>query len=271
MSYIKDFVESASDSDLWLIIKDYEQFEQDGVIGDCFLRTTANNLIEQVSVPSHNAVMVMERLAFEASMKFTRKYISSSLNCKLASCDKTSPEVLNRMETSNYAVFRSLAQNSNTPQERLEMMANEEEFDIRELVAGNPNASPKTIEKLSNAKEAGVRWCVARNPNTPVKILEQLATDEDSNVRFGVAHNPNTPVKILEQLATDEVWEVRWEVARNSNTSSKTLEQLATDENSDVRCATAKNPNTPVKTLEQLATDSHPYPREMAKKRLNQS
>jgi hypothetical protein len=58
-------------------------------------------------------------------------------------------------------------------------------------LANNPNTPPKTLELLATDENCNVRWCVAQNPNTSPKTLEKLATDENSYVRYWAAQNPN--------------------------------------------------------------------------------
>jgi hypothetical protein len=56
------------------MIANYEQFEQDGSIGDCTLRTNAEFVSKQLSIPPHNIVMMMDRVAFECYRYFAHKY-----------------------------------------------------------------------------------------------------------------------------------------------------------------------------------------------------
>ena len=52
-----------------------------------------------------------------------------------------------------------------TPQKLLELLATDEDTDVRWTVAENPNTSQKTLELLANDKHYGVRIKVALNPN----------------------------------------------------------------------------------------------------------
>jgi len=105
----------------------------------------------------------------------------------------------------------------------------------RMRMAADKRSKPLTLQLLARDENREVRWWVARNTNTPVSILEQLAGDEDGTVRRGVAENPNTPVRILVRLAGDEAWQVRQRVAENPNTPASLLEQLAKSEDVMVR------------------------------------
>lgn len=67
--YIKQFDEKT----LAQFIDDYEQFEKDGFIGECSLRTAAQNLIKDFD---DNIVKWMNLIAFETYRYFSNKYFS---------------------------------------------------------------------------------------------------------------------------------------------------------------------------------------------------
>jgi hypothetical protein len=60
---IKEYIINLDRETIIQLIRDYEQFERDGMIGDCELRRRANSF---QTVHLGNVVMFMERLAFEA-------------------------------------------------------------------------------------------------------------------------------------------------------------------------------------------------------------
>jgi hypothetical protein len=66
MSSLRDFLFDYRDEDLRLLICDYEEFEKNGQIGDCYLRTTAHKYMESVKMSGHNVVFIMEKIAFES-------------------------------------------------------------------------------------------------------------------------------------------------------------------------------------------------------------
>ena len=47
------------------IIKDYEQFESDGFIGDCSLRDFAVEYQKLTGIPKHNITVTMNEVVFE--------------------------------------------------------------------------------------------------------------------------------------------------------------------------------------------------------------
>ncbi len=72
---VREYIESINDDNcLWEMIANYEQFEQDGSIGDCTLRTNAEFVSKQLSIPPHNIVMMMDRIALECYRYFAHKY-----------------------------------------------------------------------------------------------------------------------------------------------------------------------------------------------------
>ena len=152
---------------------------------------------------------------------------------------------------------RNLAKNTSTPVHILEMLAIDNNVEVRYELAKNPNTPVKILAQLATDYKAWVRYDLAKNPNVPASILSELASDTDAGVRRNVAANPNTPVEILSKLATDNNYGVRYSVASNPNTPVEILVELATDHHSYIRQYIAANPNTPVHILSKLATDSH--------------
>lgn len=63
MNDIRKHIDSLMTSEIVSIVEDYEQFEREGMIGDCTLRRHA----QMFTIPdSGGIVTVMERVAFEA-------------------------------------------------------------------------------------------------------------------------------------------------------------------------------------------------------------
>jgi len=65
-------------------------------------------------------------------------------------------------------------------------------------LAQNQNTSQETLAILATDKHYKVRYCVAENQNTSQELLGILATDEESYVRCGVVLNPNYKKQTLE-------------------------------------------------------------------------
>ena len=84
-----------------------------------------------------------------------------------------------------------LAQNPNTSQETLGVLATDGDYYVRCGVARHPNTSQETLVILATDKNYYVRCGVARHPNTSQETLVILATDKNPNVRRCVAENPN--------------------------------------------------------------------------------
>jgi hypothetical protein len=63
-------------------------------------------------------------------------------------------------------------------------------------LARNPNTPVKTLELLAIDENSDVRCGVAYNPNTPPETLELLATDKDSVIRSWVVYNPNATEEV---------------------------------------------------------------------------
>ncbi|WP_414512998.1 hypothetical protein [Nostoc sp. PCC 9305] len=104
-------------------------------------------------------------------------------------------------------------------------LAEDTEISVRE-VAATINAPVSVLELLAQDEQVEVRIKVATNPNTPISVLQLLAGDENSSVRTAAASNSQLPETILTQLANDEKVEVRRAVAQNPNTPAPIRETL---------------------------------------------
>jgi hypothetical protein len=67
------------------------------------------------------------------------------------------------------------------------------------LLTENPNTPIKILEILATDEDYDVRYGVAGNPNTPANALEQLATDEYPGVRYKAAMN-SSATEIVKRL-----------------------------------------------------------------------
>jgi hypothetical protein len=65
--------------------------------------------------------------------------------------------------------------------------------------AENPNTPQETLELLATDEYYYIRHLITQNPNTPIKTLELLAIDELPYVRRSVLLNPNK-TQIIERL-----------------------------------------------------------------------
>ena len=78
MSILRDHVADLERDIVLQIIRDYEQSERGGAIGDCHLRSIAHDLIESItkSTDTGSIVFWMERLAFESYRRIAMEVIS---------------------------------------------------------------------------------------------------------------------------------------------------------------------------------------------------
>jgi hypothetical protein len=70
---IKDAMNRLTEGQLVELIRDWEEFEQEGSIGECELRTLAGSLNV---MGAGSIVLTMERIAFEAYRRVANRYIS---------------------------------------------------------------------------------------------------------------------------------------------------------------------------------------------------
>lgn len=69
---------SFSDATMLQCIRDYEQYEKDGFIGDCTLREVAEATFTDLH--RDKIILWMQQVAFEAYRRFANYYISSNSN-----------------------------------------------------------------------------------------------------------------------------------------------------------------------------------------------
>ena len=74
---------------------------------------------------------------------------------------------------------RNSARNPNTPIERLEELASDDDYIVRAFVAGNPSTPVEILKKLARDSMLVVLTAVAENPNTPAEILEKIANKKE--------------------------------------------------------------------------------------------
>lgn len=70
-------------------------------------------------------------------------------------------------------------------------------------LASNSNTPIESLEVLSRHENPCVRMGLIDNPAASAALLERLASDDDDDVRFSLAENHNTPAHILFMLLDD--------------------------------------------------------------------
>lgn len=78
---------------------------------------------------------------------------------------------------------KNVAFNKNVPLSLLEILASDEDDDIREWVAGKRKLSRDLFERLADDRDPGVRSSIAGNPKTPIDVVEKLCRDAEDWVR----------------------------------------------------------------------------------------
>ncbi|MBX9690470.1 MAG: hypothetical protein K2X27_27390 [Candidatus Obscuribacterales bacterium] len=89
------------------------------------------------------------------------------------------------LATSSDKTSRSrVAENPDSPDSLLKMMARDLNWEVRAAVALNANASLETLEFLTNDPDPNVRLTLALDSCLPNPILEMLIEDENAYVAF---------------------------------------------------------------------------------------
>jgi len=151
--------------------------------------------------PSISKNFLLEILDESKKLKRNRsRYVSA-----IAGNRKTPVDVLVVLAKDKDKWVRTVvAENTNTPQETLRVLALERlpkgkyitETNVRAAVAGNPLCPVDLLESLAKDKSAGIRWRVAGNPSTNAETLMLLARDSDEDVRGAVQSNASATLEI---------------------------------------------------------------------------
>jgi hypothetical protein len=157
----------------------------------------------------------------------------ASLYCsnqfELAENPKTPVKFLKKYaDYRNLDMHRALLQNPKIPVSVLEILAGEDNKEIRAVVKLHPYASQTAIDTCN---------FINGQPETPIYILEKLAGDRRSHVRCLVAQNPQTPVSALIKMVRELKPEIFYDVQR------------------DYRWFLINNPNLPAECLEEVAKE----------------
>ncbi len=92
--------------------------------------------------------------------------------------------------------------------------------DMKKWVATNESVPAHILDILANDDDDDVRYTAARNHNVGVETLWSLSKDPDESVRQRVAANPNTPVDLLKFLEKDP-WENVVEIVKKRLSKTK--------------------------------------------------
>lgn len=128
-----------------------------------------------------------------------------------------------------------------TIQEILDDLSNENNIELKTIVAKNPTTHPDTLSRLANeCDKTDVRVAIAQNRNTPTNILTELLnkTQRDGtghHVVNIIAENPNTSPETLTYIKNLNRYQ--FHLAKNLNTPIEILHELGKEE---VRIETLK-------------------------------
>lgn len=176
----------------------------------------------------------------------------------------------------NYSSIRlSLAGNSNTPPELLEMITSEEAGDWDEffpqILASNPNSTAKVIEELvmESTTERGMDEAAIlaiKHPNTASQLLIQLLdsdfrewqnADFESEVLPAIVEHHNLPrEKVIEFLNHEDpelVFSALLNLSGRTDSSVEELAEFAINDNIRIRTAAFNNSNATDEIRERAA------------------
>ena len=104
----------------------------------------------------------------------------------------------------------------------------------RSLALLHPNCPTDVLERFARDEDWKLRQCVAGHPKTTASLLEELGADGDYDVRTAVAQQASTPRSTLLTLCRDDQSAVRKAVAGRGDLTPQIVETLAWDEDAEV-------------------------------------
>lgn len=171
-------------------------------------------------------------------------------------------------------IRRQVAGYPGTPTEILAFLAQDEDAEVRCLVAIHEQTSPETLASLRDDL-LNVRLALVKNTHTPREILEQLATS--ALMAPSLLDNPSLPPVLKRQVIenclqtaskfpTEDNLQVCVKIALDPNTPPDILEILAYDKRGTqndptprISLAVARNPQTPLSVIEAMSQCSDTY------------
>jgi hypothetical protein len=218
------------------------------------------------------------------------------VKCGVAQNHKTTLDVLVALPNDVRIPFEAFVANRNTPEGvfiALESI-NGDDFlvsksDCKDF-ASHPNCSASILAKLADNDDVEVRTLVAQHSKTPDHVLEKLSSDGELVVRLLLLNNEKideklagkVEEKLLKSISKIHI-DVRREIAEKRNSvrlqrfllndknikvlkviagnhaiCQECLEQLASRDNPELLEIIAENPNCPDSVIERLAASSDP-------------
>src|SRR5690606_2504270 len=98
----------------------------------------------------------------------------------------------------------ALAQDEDTSEEVLAILAQDEDEDVLLAVWNNPSTDVDVREELLYHPSDWLRQTIAEDPHLYGSACVILAQDDNAGVRERIAENPNTPTEVRAMLAQDE-------------------------------------------------------------------
>ncbi len=159
------------------------------------------------------------------------------------------------------------AKNTNTDSDTLHVLAQDDDWHVRQAVAQNPSTNPNTLELLTDDSDRDVRAAVAANTSLSPKLLEQFVTDSDELVRNAALRNLHLPASILESQRRT----VLGKLARAREPFNRMIalmhplfstRELRKNRNQNSlewreRLAVTHNPNLPLEVLQTMTNDAN--------------
>lgn len=150
-------------------------------------------------------------------------------------------------------IRRSVATVKELPTETAELLARDEDFAVRLLLAENCRQAPADLLLRTWLEWTGYsRHKILKHPNFPLHGQARHINDPEPDRRYLALHDPDLSERQLDELSRDSDPRNRRAALADPRLSAPRIAQLADDSDSAVRAAAAAHPGLPPETLRTL-------------------
>lgn len=160
----------------------------------------------------------------------------------VASFEKTTKVLLERLSYDHDDVKIRVATNPNTSEETLDRLSSEKNKLIKQAVARNENISIFTIQKLAK-EEISIRNELLLNKKLPKDFLLEFSNDDDFYIK-------DKALKLLKEIDSFDEKKIIESIEKERRRDI--LETHSKNVSSNIREAVAGNPNTPKEILKRF-------------------
>jgi ribosomal protein L17 len=171
--------------------------------------------------------------------------------------DSASVGELTSLSKSRFSdVRRLVAENVNTHEAILEILADDPEPAVVQAVIENKNTSYSLLLKLAGRNDDNLSKTIVQRPVVPSNLLSILFEESSESLGRLILEHPNCPEEVLISASHSTNRGYRRRAAQHPNLRDQSvLSKLGNDSEAFVRTGAAMNPNLPTNMMLKLSND----------------